>query len=76
MCVGIFIYSIRVVLFILGGNKMKAIYVKDVIDLFDSAVEIYHKGQLVGSNDDVLGWVNNLVVVSIVDEEGIIVIET
>ena len=55
---------------------MKVIYVRDVIDLFDSAVEIYHKGQLVGSNDDVLGWVNNLAVVSIVDEEGIIIIET
>ena len=52
-------------------------YVKDVIDLFDSTVEIYNKGQFVGSNDDVLdGWVNNLVVESIVDEEGIIIIET
>ena len=56
---------------------MKVIYVRDIIDLFDSAVEIYHEGQLVGSNDDVLdGWVNNLVVESIVDEEGIIIIET
>ena len=55
---------------------MKAIYVKDVIDLFDSAVEIHHKGQLVGSNNDVLGWVNNLVIESIVDEDGIIIIET
>ena len=55
---------------------MKVICVKDVIDLFDSAVEIYHEGQLVGSNDDVLGWVNNLAIVSIVAEDGIIVIET
>ena len=55
---------------------MKVVYVKDIIDLFDSTVEIYHEGQLVGSNDDVLGWVNNLVVESIVDEEGIIIIET
>ena len=55
---------------------MKVIYVKDVIDLFDSTVEIYHKGQFVGSNDDVLGWVNNLAIVSIADEEGIIIIET
>ena len=55
---------------------MKVIYVKDVIDLFDSTVEIYHKGQFVGSNDDVLGWVNNLAVESIVAEEGIIIIET
>ena len=55
---------------------MKVIYVKDVIDLFDSAVEIYHQGQLVGSNDDVLGWVNNLVIESIVVEDGIIIIET
>ena len=55
---------------------MKVIYVKDVIDLFDSAVDIYHKGQFVGSNDDVLGWVNNLAIVSIADEEGIIIIET
>ena len=76
MCVGIFIYSIRVVLFILGGNKMKVIYVRDIIDLFDSAVEIYHEGRFVGSNDDVLGWVNNLVIESIVDEEGVIIIET
>jgi hypothetical protein len=63
-------------LFILGGDKMKVIYVRDIIDLFDSVVEIYHKGQFVGSNDDVLGWVNNLAVESIVDEEGIIIIET
>ena len=55
---------------------MKVIYVRDVIDLFDSAVEIYHQGQFVGSNGDVLGWVNNLVIESIVDEEGIIIIET
>ena len=55
---------------------MKAIYVKDVIDLFDSTVEIYHEGRFVGSNNDVLGWVNNLAVVSIVDEDGIIIIET
>ena len=56
---------------------MKVIYVKDIIDLFDSIVEIYHKGQFVGSNDYVLdGGVNNLVVESIVDEEGIIIIET
>ena len=56
---------------------MKVIYVRDIIDLFDSVVEIYHKGQFAGSNDDVLyGWVYNLVVVSIVDEEGIIIIET
>ena len=55
---------------------MKVIYVRDIIDLFDSIVEIYHKGQFVWSNDDVLGWVNNLAVVSIVDEEGIIIIET
>ena len=55
---------------------MKVIYVKDVIDLFDGIVEIYHKGQLVGSNNDVLGWVNNLVIESIVDEDGIIIIET
>ena len=55
---------------------MKVIYVKDVIDLFDSAVEIYHEGRLVGSNDDVLGWVNNLAIVSIVDENGTIIIET
>ena len=55
---------------------MKVIYVRDIIDLFDSAVEIYHKGQFVGSNDDVLGWVNNLVIESIVDEDGVIIIET
>ena len=55
---------------------MKVIYVKDVIDLFDGIVEIYHKEQLVGSNNDVLGWVNNLVIESIVDEEGVIIIET
>ena len=55
---------------------MKVIYVKDVIDLFDSSVEIYHEGRFVGSNDDVLGWVNNLAIVSIVDEDGVIVIET
>ena len=55
---------------------MKVIYVRDVIDLFNSAVDIYYRGQLVGSNDDVLGWVNNLAIESIVDEEGIIVIET
>ena len=55
---------------------MKVIYVRDVIDLFDSIVEIYHKGQLVGRNDDVLGWVNNLAIESIVDEDGIIIIET
>ena len=55
---------------------MKVIYVRDVIDLFDSAVEIYHEGRFVGSNDDVLGWVNNLVIESIVVEDGIIIIET
>ena len=55
---------------------MKVIYVRDIIDLFDSIVEIYHKGQWVGSSNDVLGWINNLAVVSIVDEEGIIIIET
>ena len=55
---------------------MKVIYVKDVIDLFDSIVEIYHKGQFVGNNGDVLGWVNNLAIESIVVEDGIIVIET
>ena len=55
---------------------MKKIYVRDVINLFDSAVEIYHEGLFVGSNNDVLGWVNNLVIESIVDEEGIIIIET
>ena len=52
------------------------IYVRDIIDLFDSAVDIYYRGQFVGSNDDVLGWVNNLAIVSIVDEDGIIIIET
>ena len=55
---------------------MKVIYVKDVIDLFDSIVDIYYRGQFVGNNDDVLGWVNNLAIVSIVDEDGIIIIET
>ena len=56
---------------------MKVIYVRDVIDLFDSAVDIYYRGQFVGSNDDVLdGWVNNLVIVSITDEDGVIIIET
>ena len=55
---------------------MKVIHVRDIIDLFDSTVEIYYRGQFVGSNEDVLGWVNNLTVVSIVDEDGIIIIET
>ena len=55
---------------------MKVIYVRDVIDLFDSIVEIYHKGRFVGSNNDVLGWVNNLVIESIIVEDGIIIIET
>ena len=55
---------------------MKKICVRDVIDLFNSAVDIYYRGQFVGSNDDVLGWVNNLAIVSIVDEDGIIIIET
>ena len=55
---------------------MKVIHVRDIIDLFDSVVEIYHQGRFVGSNEDVLGWVNNLVIESIVDEDGIIIIET
>ena len=56
---------------------MKVIYVRDVIDLFDSIVEIHHQGQLVGSNDiTYAGWVNNLAIVSIVDEDGVIIIET
>ena len=56
---------------------MKVNYVRDVIDLFDSIVEIHHKGQLVGRNDiTYAGWIDNLAVVSIVDEDGIIIIET
>ena len=55
---------------------MKVICVRDVIDLFNSAVDIYYRGQFVGSNDDVLGWINNLAIVSIVDEDGVIIIET